>query len=211
MGLITAGNDRNINRTEDPCRQPDLRHPKSPFLTTQVFCRTHLTPVASGTSIRQRHLPACADQSRIPLSAEPETRKRDCASGRFSKGQEGREKRSTVTPVTVPWVKNWYYLALGALPTKTSLSKYGYRTRKVAEVLCSQRKKLKSRPQKAMTKKKTLYPQLKAIDFMQTMRLGRRTKGRNTQSQRYCLNRAVASIVEDEKKSNRNANLVEER
>lgn len=61
-----------------------------------------------------------------------------------------------------------------------------------------------------MTEKKTIYPQMKAIDFMQTMRLGPRTKGRNTQCQRYCLNRAVASIVEHEKKSNRNANLVEE-
>jgi hypothetical protein len=47
---------------------------------------------AVGNSHTKRHLPVCTDQSRISLSAEPETRKRDCAAYKI-KAEEARQSK----------------------------------------------------------------------------------------------------------------------
>jgi hypothetical protein len=45
---------------------------------------------AVGNSHTKRHLPVCTDQSRISLSADPETRKRDCAAYKIRAEKEAR-------------------------------------------------------------------------------------------------------------------------
>ena len=47
---------------------------------------------AVGNSHTKRHLPVWTDHSRISLSAEPETKKRDCAAGSISKSTHKRGK-----------------------------------------------------------------------------------------------------------------------
>src|SRR6266403_698255 len=51
---------------------------------------TRLTAV--GNSHTKRHLPVCTDQSRISLSAEPDMRNRDCATGASAKARWEKEE-----------------------------------------------------------------------------------------------------------------------